>query len=52
MHHEGGRTIAVSCHSTRAEQIELFNRLFEPYGYVRAGIPRKGKSVYAEAYLN
>jgi transposase-like protein len=31
---KGGRTILVKCTSTRAEQVQLFRQLFEPYGHV------------------
>ncbi len=53
---EGSRTVVVKCTSTRAEQIELFRALFEPYGHVytdEAGLAgRKRQSIGMEVRLN
>lgn len=49
---KNGRTIRINCHTSDPEQIWLFKKLFEPYGYVSVGKPDEEGRVILRAYLN
>jgi len=52
MIHEGGQTIEASCGTSKAEQIELFNTLFAPYGHIWQREPDERGRVWLVAFLN
>lgn len=52
MSHESGQTIEVSCGTSKAEQIELFNTLFAPYGYIWQRKPDERGRTWMVAFLN
>lgn len=49
---EGGRTIRVECASTKQEQIDLIEGLFESYGHIVLCGPYKGGRVSIQCLLN
>ncbi|MBN1813659.1 MAG: LAGLIDADG family homing endonuclease, partial [Anaerolineae bacterium] len=49
---EGGRTIRVECASTRREQIDLIEGLFQSYGHIVLCGPYKGGRVSIQCLLN
>jgi predicted DNA-binding protein (UPF0251 family) len=49
---EGSQTIIVKCGSTIPEQIELFEKLFKPYGHIWKGKPDERGAANIQVYVN
>jgi hypothetical protein len=47
----GSKTVVVSCHSSRQEQVELVKSLFSEYGHVRTTYSSKG-TIRVMCYMN
>lgn len=47
-----GETITIKCASTKQSQVELFKKLFAPYGHILEGKPTKTGKINMEAGLN
>lgn len=50
--YENGLTIVIECSTTKQEQIELFEKLFKPYGHVHVSKPDGRGKVDLDAHLN